>query len=222
MSLTPEEILNHEFTKKGSRAYIASEVDAFLDKVNDDYQTTIFERNKLAHENEQLQAKVDELEAKREQVTQSIVVAQEAADRLKKDADIEVKKQLTHAQEAATKIISDAKSKAEYEASYLAQENADLVEEQNDLRQKVLEFKNSFLNLLELQRKLLENDELAKAIVKLPLGKTSAERLARDNEIETEVVMPEQTVEIDGTNQPHNVENESDDPDQGPVIVLPD
>ncbi|MFH0348941.1 DivIVA domain-containing protein [Leuconostoc citreum] len=29
MALTPDEILNHDFTKKGSRAYIASEVDAF-------------------------------------------------------------------------------------------------------------------------------------------------------------------------------------------------
>ena len=29
MGLTPDEILNHEFTKKGSRAYVASEVDAF-------------------------------------------------------------------------------------------------------------------------------------------------------------------------------------------------
>ncbi|MDU7282159.1 MAG: DivIVA domain-containing protein, partial [Leuconostoc citreum] len=106
MALTPDEILNHDFTKKGSRAYIASEVDAFLDQVNGDYEAIIAERDRFANEKEQLQVKVDELEAKREQVNQSIFVAQEAAERLKKDADAEVKKQLMHAQESATKIIS--------------------------------------------------------------------------------------------------------------------
>ncbi|CCJ67074.1 Cell division initiation protein DivIVA [Leuconostoc pseudomesenteroides 4882] len=29
MALSPDEILNHEFTKKGSKAYVATEVDAF-------------------------------------------------------------------------------------------------------------------------------------------------------------------------------------------------
>ncbi|MFH0348942.1 hypothetical protein ACG92U_00635 [Leuconostoc citreum] len=42
------------------------------------------ERDRFANEKEQLQVKVDELEAKREQVNQSIFVAQEAAERLKK------------------------------------------------------------------------------------------------------------------------------------------
>ena len=109
MALSPDEILNHEFTKKGSKAYVATEVDAFLDQVNSDYEALIAERDALKVQLEQSQSQVEALEAKREQVNQSIFVAQEAADRLKKDADVEVKKQLTHAQEAATKIISDSR-----------------------------------------------------------------------------------------------------------------
>ena len=126
MALSPDEILNHEFTKKGSKAYVATEVDAFLDQVNSDYEALIAERDALKVQLEQSQSQVEALEAKREQVNQSIFVAQEAADRLKKDADVEVKKQLTHAQEAATKIISDSRVKAEAEAERLAQENAEL------------------------------------------------------------------------------------------------
>ena len=143
MGLTPDEILNHEFTKKGSRAYVASEVDAFLDQINSDYEVLIADRDRLVHENAQLQVRVDELEAKREQINQSIFVAQEAADRLKQDADAEVKKQLMHAQESATKIISDARTKAAAEATYLAEENAALVAEQNLLRAEVESFKDS-------------------------------------------------------------------------------
>ncbi len=142
MALTPDEILNHEFTKKGSKAYIATDVDAFLDQINGDYEALIAERDELKHQNELAQVKIEELESKRDQVNQSIFVAQEAADRLKQDADVEVKKQLTHAQESATKIINDARAKADADAVRLAQENADLTNEQNQLRTEVEDFKN--------------------------------------------------------------------------------
>ncbi|ADG40009.1 MULTISPECIES: DivIVA domain-containing protein [Leuconostoc] len=222
MLLTPDEILNHEFTKKGSRAYIASEVDAFLDTVNSDYETLIAERDKLRNDNSGLKARVDELEAKREQVNQSIFVAQEAADRLKQEADVEVKKQLTHAQESATKIISDARTKAEAEASNLAQENADLIDEQNQLRTEVENFKNSFLKLLTLQRKLIENDELAEAVHHLPFGQVTAKRVDNDNTITTEessaAVEDQQQIEAEALDDTITDAK----PASGPVVVFPE
>lgn len=220
MVLTPDEILKHEFTKKGSRAYIASEVDSFLDQVNGDYETIITERDKLLNDNDQLQVKVDGLEAKREQVNQSIFVAQEAADRLRKEADGEVKKQLTHAQEAATKIISDARTKAEAEATSLAQENEGLIKEQNELRTEVENFKNSFLKLLELQRKLLENDDLAEAVHRLPIGQATADRIDKIAAIEKEPVRSMITSE----SEPDSTETENEEtvPEQGPIVVFPE
>lgn len=214
MGLTPDEILNHEFTKKGSRAYVASEVDAFLDQINSDYEALIAARDQLTHENAALQAKVDELEAKREQVNQSIFVAQEAADRLKQDADAEVKKQLMHAQESATKIISDARTKAEAEATHLAQENADLVQEQNALRAEVENFKDSFLKLLTQQRTLLENDELAEAVHRLPMGEATTHRVASAETAATPApeVAAEAVVAGEATT----------DAEQGPVVVFPE
>lgn len=218
MVLTSDEILKHEFTKKGSRAYIASEVDSFLDQVNGDYETIIAERDKLSNDNQQLQVKVDGLEAKREQVNQSIFVAQEAADRLKKEADGEVKKQLTHAQEAATKIISDARTKAEAEATSLAKENENLIKEQNAVRTEVANFKNSFLKLLDLQSKLLENDDLAAAVHLLPIGQATADRIDKIATIENETVMPVIASESDSK----ETEDEETTPDQGPIVVFPE
>lgn len=222
MLLTPDEILHHEFTKKGSRAYIASEVDAFLDTVNNDYEALIAERDKLRHDNLSLQNRVDELEAKREQVNQSIFVAQEAADRLKQDADIEVKKQLTHAQESATKIISDARSKAELEAANLAQENTDLINEQNELRAEVENFKNSFLNLLTLQRTLVENDELAEAVHRLPFGKVTANRVKHEetNDVTSDISDAEDKQQLDSEITVDDA-NEAT-PVAGPVVVFPE
>lgn len=212
MALTPDEILNHEFTKKGSKAYVATDVDAFLDQINGDYEALIAERDELKRQNEEAQAKVNELESKREQVNQSIFVAQEAADRLKQDADVEVKKQLTHAQESATKIINDARAKADADAIRLAQENADLTNEQNQLRTEVEDFKNSFLQLLESQRKLLESDELAEAVHRLPMGQVTAHRIGEIAKAEPATV-PEPDEEQDDT--------ESSE-EQGPVVVFPE
>ncbi|QEA58600.1 DivIVA domain-containing protein [Leuconostoc koreense] len=211
MALTPDEILNHEFTKKGSKAYIATDVDAFLDQINGDYEALIAERDELKRQNELAQAKIEELESKRDQVNQSIFVAQEAADRLKQDADVEVKKQLTHAQEAATKIINDARAKADADAVRLAQENAELTNEQNQLRTEVEDFKNSFLQLLESQRKLLESDELAEAVHRLPMGQVTAHRVGEVAKAEP-VVIPEPDKE-----QNDAVSSE----EQGPVVVFP-
>ncbi|GMA70457.1 cell division protein DivIVA [Leuconostoc litchii] len=212
MALTPDEILTHEFTKKGSKAYIATDVDAFLDQINGDYEALIAERDDLKRQNEQAQVKIDELEAKRDQVNQSIFVAQEAADRLKQDADIEVKKQLTHAQESATKIINDARAKADADVIRLAQENAELTNEQNQLREEVENFKNSFLQLLESQRKLLESGELAEAVHRLPIGQITANRVG-------EIAKPEPVAfsESDDTEQDSGQDNV-----QGPVVVFPE
>ncbi|ORI85447.1 DivIVA domain-containing protein [Leuconostoc lactis] len=214
MGLTPDEILNHEFTKKGSRAYVASEVDAFLDQINSDYEALIADRDRLVHENAQLHVRVDELEAKREQVNQSIFVAQEAADRLKQDADAEVKKQLMHAQESATKIISDARTKAAAEATYLAEENAALVAEQNLLRAEVESFKDSFLKLLAQQRTLLENGDLAEAVHRLPMGEATAHRIGQ---VAVESTSVDDVVEEEVIAEAVVAESE-----QGPVVVFPE
>ena len=196
MVLTPDEILDHDFTKKGSRAYVASEVDVFLDQVNTDYQSVIADREQLVAENAKLKSTVDELEAKREQVNQSIFVAQEAA----------------------TKIISDARAKAESEAIHLAQENAGLVNEQNELRTEVENFKNSFLKLLSLQSKLLENDELAEAVHHLPMGEVTAQRVAQqENQLETSEMSKDDSEVSETITAPESISEQD-----GPVVVLPE
>ncbi|HEY4399686.1 MAG TPA: DivIVA domain-containing protein [Lactobacillaceae bacterium] len=180
MTLTPEEILNHEFTKKGSKAYLAADVDTFLDQVNNDYQAILQENNQLKAKVAELDTKVSELEAKRDQVNASILIAQEAADRLKNDTDVEAKKQLKQAQETATKIVNDAKQKAQVEAQRLADDNKTLVEEQNALREDVNNFKSAFAALLEKQKALLADGDLAGAVHALPLGQKTAEWTGND------------------------------------------
>lgn len=188
MALTPDEILNHEFTRKGSKAYVAKEVDTFLDSVNSDYRALIGQYDRLTAVNAQLQARVDQLERQRDEVNQSIIIAQDAANRVRREADEEAKKQITHAQETATQIITDARGKADSESTRLAQENVNLVGEQNRLRGEVVKFRDSFLELLDQQKKLLENQQLDAAVALLPTSQISvdvinADRFESDDDI---------------------------------------
>lgn len=175
MALTPDEILNHEFTRKGSRAYVAREVDSFLDEVNNDYRALIAEHEELKKQNRQQQEKIDQLEAQKDQVNESILFAQSAASRLRSETEEEVKIQLEKSQQEAKEIVETARAKAEEESKRLAQQNVDLINEQNELRSHVDSFKQSFIKLIDEQKALLEEDELAKAVEALPASTLSNE-----------------------------------------------
>ncbi|GAP02730.1 hypothetical protein FPFC_021800 [Fructobacillus pseudoficulneus] len=181
MALTPDEILNHEFTRKGSRAYVAREVDSFLDDVNNDYRTLLADYDKLQQENRQQQKQIEELEGQREQVNESIMFAQSAASRLRSETETEVKSQLTHAQSQAQQIVDEARQKAEAESARLAQENVDLIDEQNRLRQRVDSFRQSFTALIDQQKELLAQDELSQAVELLPASDFSQQVLSESS-----------------------------------------
>lgn len=181
MALTPDEILNHEFTRKGSRAYVAREVDSFLDDVNNDYRTLLADYDKLQQENRQQQKQIEELEGQREQVNESIMFAQSAASRLRSETETEVKSQLTHAQRQAQQIVDEARQKAEAESARLAQENVDLIDEQNRLRQRVDSFRQSFTALIDQQKELLAQDELSQAVELLPASDLSQQVLSESS-----------------------------------------
>lgn len=181
MALTPDEILNHEFTRKGSRAYVAREVDSFLDDVNNDYRTLLADYDKLQQENRQQQKQIEELEGQREQVNESIMFAQSAASRLRSETETEVKSQLTHAQSQAQQIVDEARQKAEAESARLAQENVDLIDEQNRLRQRVDSFRQSFTALIDQQKELLAQDELSQAVELLPASDLSQQVLSESS-----------------------------------------
>lgn len=181
MALTPDEILNHEFTRKGSRAYVAREVDSFLDDVNNDYRALLADYDKLQQENRQQQKQIEELEGQREQVNESIMFAQSAASRLRSETETEVKSQLTHAQSQAQQIVDEARQKAEEESARLAQENVDLIDEQNRLRQRVDSFRQSFTALIDQQKELLAQDELSEAVELLPASDLSQQVLSESS-----------------------------------------
>lgn len=225
MVLTPEDILNHEFTRKRN-SYIATEVDSFLDEVNRDYEQILKENEQLKADKEKIQEQLNDWIAKRDAVNNSILVAQEAAERLKTTTDAKIKQNLAEAQATATKLVNDAKEKAKFEATGFADENVKLVEEQNRLREKVQEFKKTYLDLLEKQKALLTTNELAQAIELLPTSDLTKKLASKPNQAKlvTPTVKPVVPAEAP-KEKPAAEETKADDNtksvNNGPLVVFP-
>jgi len=122
MALSPLDIHNKEFNTR-MRGYDQDQVNDFLDQIIKDYTATLNENEQLKKELADSQEKVKYFTDLKDALNQSIIVAQEAADRVKgnaqKEADIiqqqaetNAQDMLTDATEKSNRILSDASEKA--------------------------------------------------------------------------------------------------------------
>lgn len=88
--LTPLDIHNKEFTK-GFRGYDEDEVNEFLDQVIKDYEMVIREKKELELKVKELTEKLNHFTNIEETLNKSILVAQEAAEDVKRNAQKEAK-----------------------------------------------------------------------------------------------------------------------------------
>lgn len=158
MVLSPLDIHNKEFTVK-LRGYDQDQVNEFLDQIIKDYELTLKEKDKLADQLAQSQEKLKYFNDLKDSLNQSIIVAQEAADKVRansqKEADIinrEAQKQgqdiIDQANEKARNIIDEAASKAKR-----------LAFETDDLRKQARIFRQKLQVMLESQLEVVKSSE---------------------------------------------------------------
>lgn len=107
MPLTPLEIHNKEFTTK-MRGYDQDEVNEFLDQVIRDYELILRQNKDIQDELEITNKKLSNFEDMQESLNRSILVAQEAADRLIENTDREVEVIKIEAESYAEKVREEA------------------------------------------------------------------------------------------------------------------
>lgn len=112
MALTPLEIHNKEFTTR-MRGYDQDQVNEFLDQVIRDYELLIRENKETKDELELVNKKLANYEEMQESLNKSILVAQDAADRLKVNTDKELDVIKLEANNYAEKVRQDADEYAE-------------------------------------------------------------------------------------------------------------
>ncbi|MCM3594386.1 MULTISPECIES: DivIVA domain-containing protein [Bacillaceae] len=147
MPLTPLDIHNKEFNK-GFRGYDEDEVNEFLDQVIKDYEMAIRERKELESKVGELTEKLGHFANIEETLNKSILVAQEAAEEVRRHAQKEAKLIVKEAEKNADRIINESLSKSRK-----------IAVEIEELKKQSKVFRTRFQMLIEAQLDLLKNDD---------------------------------------------------------------
>ena len=111
MAITALDIKDKQFTTK-FRGYNEQEVDEFLDIIVDDYEDLVRDNRELAARVKELEEKLAYFDEMKESLSQSVILAQETAEKVKASAADESANLINKANFNATHLIEEAKSKA--------------------------------------------------------------------------------------------------------------
>ena len=161
MALTPQEIHAKEFTTSRSKWYDKAEVSDFLDQIVTDYDALMQENQTLKTQLAEADANAKQVEEMKQSVNSSILIAQEAADRLKKQTEAEAEATLQQAQTEAQKIVMEANAKANALLTDSQTKNEALVAEKEGLDKEMGAFKSKIEGLLRAQLDMIQTDEWA-------------------------------------------------------------
>lgn len=193
MALTPQEIHAKEFNTKSNKWYDKAEVTAFLDQIVTDYDGLLQENQTLKTQLAEADANAKQVEEMKQSVNSSILIAQEAADRLKKQTEAEAEATLQQAQAEAQKIVMEANAKANSLLTESQSKNEALVAEHDALNKEMGAFKAKIEGMLNAQLDLVKTDDWAafqqpqSAAPVLPDSSASQ----ASSEVETVVIFPE-------------------------------
>lgn len=158
MAITALDIKDKTFKLK-FRGYSEEEVNEFLDIVVEDYE-------KLTRRNREQEAKIKMLEEKlayfddmKESLSQSVILAQETADKVKTSARTESENILTHANNQATLLLEESKQKASDMLRDAADEAKRVALETEDLKRQTRVFHQRLLSSVESHLALVNSPE---------------------------------------------------------------
>lgn len=169
MALTPLDIQNKVFSTK-MRGYNQDEVDDFLDQVTKDYEDSLQKVRELEKSLKHAEEKLQYFNELKDALNQSIIVAQDTADKVKSSATKESEVIVTSAENTANEMISSAEkrsttliSSAEEKAREILTDATDrarqLAAETDDLKKKTRVFHQRLSLMLETQLEQVKSEE---------------------------------------------------------------
>ena len=217
MALTPLEIHNKEFPTR-MRGYDPDEVNEFLDQIIRDYELLIRDNKELKDNLEIVNKKLVNYEEMQDSLNKSILVAQDAADRLKVNTDKEIevlKLEATNfvdtTKQDAESYAAEVRKEAEQYADSVrkeADDNADrllqdavlkarkIEDETEALRKQSRVFRQRLQLLIESQLELLTKEEWDNLLVGKPIEFPDTETIA---EVEKELEEKSETEDLSET-----------------------
>lgn len=140
--ITPMDIHNKTFSGQ-IRGYSKDEVNAFLEELASDYEKIYREHRVMEEEMDTICTKLRNYEKMESTMSHTLVMAQETADNLKKNAHKEAELSIQEAQSEAQKIVSDAEAARR-------KMNADLLKAEGDMNLYIEKLLSNFKSALAL------------------------------------------------------------------------
>lgn len=147
MSLTPLDIHNKEFNRS-FRGYDEDEVNEFLDQVIKDYEELMRKNTELEEKLKLLEERLEHYETIEETLKKSIVVAEQSAEEVRKNANKESQLIIKEAEKNADRIINESLAKS-----------GKIAIEIEELKKQASVYRTRFRMLIEAQLEMLNNDE---------------------------------------------------------------
>lgn len=147
MPLSPLDIHNKEFGK-GFRGYNEDEVNEFLDQIIKDFELLLKEKKELEEKLKSSSERVGHFTTIESTLQKSIVVAQEAAEEVRRNSQKEAKLIVKEAEKNADRIVNEALTKARRIALEI-----------EELKKQSKVFRNRFKMLVEAQLDLINTDD---------------------------------------------------------------
>lgn len=147
MPLSPLDIHNKEFTR-GFRGYVEDEVNEFLNQIIKDYEIILRDKKELEEKVKMMSEQISHFNTLENTLQKSIVVAQDAAEELRRNSQKEAKLIVKEAEKNADRIVNDALTKARK-----------ITIEIDELKKQSKVFRNRFKMLVEAQLDLLNTDD---------------------------------------------------------------
>ena len=222
MALTPLDIHNKEFHVK-LRGYDQDEVNDFLDQVINDYEQALKENERLTDSLKQNQEKLKYFNDLKDSLNQSIIVAQEAADKVKANSQREAEIINREAQKQGQDIIDQANEKARHILDEASKKAKKLAVETDDLRKQARIFRQKLQVMMESQLEVVKGSEWDEI---LKQGDTSSfeeiqEAIRKDESLDKDGSSEVQSVadDISFSNGDSQTDTENDNET---VVVFPD
>lgn len=169
MALTPLDINNKNFSVK-MRGYSQDEVDDFLDMVGRDYEDLVTKNREMEKALKHAEEKLEYFNELKDALNQSIIVAQDTADKVKTSASKESEVIVTSAQNKAEEMLANAEKQAQELTAAAEQKAKDILNdatvnarqlatETNDLKTKTRVFHQNLSLMLQSQLEQVKSPE---------------------------------------------------------------
>lgn len=175
MRLTPMDINNKEF-KRGIRGYNPEEVDEFLDKIVEDYESLFKENSVLKEKMAAMNERIEHYTKVESTIQNTLVLAQNAAEQAKSVAQKESDMLLRNANDTAQKILDKAHNDV-----------MQVTEEYDRMKQEFIKFRAKFRNFMQIQLETF--DDLEKDFIKNYSVGYTIEDEVKEKEIEEPITL---------------------------------